>query len=139
MSGKVFHHLKSFSHDVAFYFFDYRDRNKTNISFFLLSIIRQMAHLHAEVMQTVLEVCDQDEQLCNANYRTIWRKLFVEGIFRIKYSRLQYWVIDALDECKSGPDLVALLVKLTETCSTRILLTSRDRFESFKQPLHAPR
>ena len=136
LSGKVIHHLKSFDRDIAFYFFDYRNKTQTTISSFLLSMARQMAHMHLEVMQIVLEICQNDDQLRKADYRTIWRKLFVEGILRIKFSRSQYWVIDALDECKSDSNLIPLLLKMVET-NSRILLTSRDRFESHRQSLYS--
>ncbi len=136
LSGKVIRHLKSFDRDIAFYFFDYRNKTQTAISSFLLSIAGQMAHTQLEVMQTVLEICQGDDQLYKADYRTIWRKLFIEGILRIKFSRKQYWIIDALDECNSVSDLIPLLLKMTET-NIRILLTSRDRYESNRQPLHS--
>ena len=134
LSGKVIRHLKSFDRDVAFYFFDYRNKTQSTISSFLLSMAGQMAQMHLDVMQIVLEICQNDDQLCKADYRTIWRKLFIEGILRVKFFRSQYWVIDALDECKGGSDLVPLLLKMTET-SSRVLLTSRDRFESHRQSL----
>ena len=137
LSGKVVHHLKDLSRDVAFFFFDYRDKVQTSISSFLLSIAAQMAHMHVEVLQTVLDICEKDEQLCRADYRTIWRKLLMEGILRIKFTRAQYWVIDALDECRTGSDLVPLLLKVIEMRSNiRILLTSRDRFGFHRQAIH---
>ena len=37
------------------------------------------------------------------------RMLFMEGILRMKVARPQYWVVDALDECKSDTELVPLL------------------------------
>lgn len=137
LSGKVVHHLKDLNRDIAFFFFDYRNKAQTSISSFLLSMSAQMAYMHTEVLQTVLDICEKDDQLCKADYRTIWRKLFVEGILRIKYARAQYWVIDALDECRNGSDLVPFLLKVIEMCSNiRILLTSRDRFEFHRQAIH---
>ncbi|KAL9070352.1 MAG: hypothetical protein Q9161_004910 [Pseudevernia consocians] len=137
LSGKVVHHLKHLDRDIAFFFFDYRNKAQTSISSFLLSILAQMAHMHTEALQTVLDICEKDDQLCKADYRTIWRKLFMEGILRIKYARAQYWVIDALDECKNGSDLVPFLLKAIEMSpNIRILLTSRDRFESHRQSIH---
>ena len=136
LSSKVIRHLKSLDRDIAFYFFDYRNKMQTTISSFLLSMVGQMAHMHSQVMHRVLEICENDDQLCKSDYRTIWRKLFMEGILRIKFSRPQFWVVNALDECKNGPDLVPLLLKLIETRFARILLTSRNRFESHRQPLH---
>ena len=137
LSGKVVHHLRDLDRDIAFFFFDYRNRSQTTISSFLLSMASQMAHMHPEVLQTVIDICEKDDQLCKADYRTIWRKLFIEGILRMKFARTQYWVIDALDECRNGADLVPLLLKVIELRSNiRILLTSRDRFEYHRQAIH---
>lgn len=133
MSGKITHHLKSQKRDLAFYFFDYRDKSKTTISSFLLSIAWQMTRIHSTVLQTVLDICEKDDQLQKSNHRTIWRKLFVDGILRAKFVRPQYWIIDALDECKNHAELVPLLLKAVETGSIRIFITSRDRFEPQRQ------
>lgn len=94
LSGSMIHHLKDLCRDLAFYFFDYRNKSKTAISSFLLSIAWQMARTHSDVLEIVLGACQQDDQLDKADYRTIWRKLFMEGILRIPFVRPQYWVID---------------------------------------------
>ncbi|KAI9659640.1 MAG: hypothetical protein M1831_003721 [Alyxoria varia] len=133
LSGMIINHLRELQMDLAFYFFDYRDKRKTTIGDFLLSMAWQMAGLHEEILRTVLEVCRGDEQLHKSDYRSIWRKLFLEGVLRVKLNKLQYWVIDALDECKNGLELVPLLLKVTATGSIRILLTSRNRFEHQQQ------
>ena len=129
LSGKIVDHLKDFNRDVAFYFFDYRNRAKTTINSFLLSIAWQMAYMHAEVLETILAICKKDSQLCKADYRTIWRKLFMEGVLRTKFVRPQYWVVDALDECNCDSELVPLLLKAVDLCHIRIVSTSRDPFE----------
>lgn len=136
ISGKIVHHLKDINRDLSFYFFNYRNKSKTAINALLLSMAWQMAQMHSEVLQSVLDICEKDDQLCKADYRTIWRKLFVEGILRMKFVRPQYWVIDALDECKADSELVPLLLKIVEVCSIRVFLTSRDRFESHRQVIH---
>lgn len=133
-SGKVVNHLKNLGCDIAFYFFDYRNKSQTTISSFLLSLVAQMAHTHVEVMHKVLEIFEKDDQLYKADYRTIWRKLFIEGILRVKFSATQYWVIDALDECKSELELVPLLLRLIESHLIRILLTCRNCFGTYKLP-----
>lgn len=129
LSGKIIHHLKSRGRDLAFYFFDYRDKSKTSISSFLLSIAWQMAHIHSAVLQTVLDIREKDDHLHKSDHRTIWRKLFVDGIFRVDFVRPQYWVIDGLDECRYHAELVPLLLKALEGGAIRIFITSRDRFE----------
>jgi hypothetical protein len=94
LCGRIIHHIKDLDRDLAFYFFDYRDKAKTTISCFLLSMAWQMAHMHTEVLEIVLVMYRQDDQLRKADYRTIWRRLFVEGILRIPFVHPQYWVID---------------------------------------------
>ena len=136
LSGKIVDHLKDFNRDVAFYFFDYRNKGKITINSFLLSMAWQMAYMHAEVLETVLDICRKDVQLCKADYRTIWRKLFMEGILRTKFARPQYWVVDALDECNCNFELVPLLLRAVELCHIRIMSTSRDPFESHRSVGH---
>ena len=136
LSGKIIHHLQNQNRDIAFFFFDYRNKAQTTTSSFLLSMAGQMAHMHSEVLRTVLDICEKDDQLCKAHYRTIWRKMFVEGICRLKFPRPQYWVIDGLDECKTDSELIPLLLKMVEARSIRVLLTCRNRLESYRQPPH---
>lgn len=132
-SGMAVSHLKDLNRDCAFYFFKHGDKVKSTIQPFLLSIVWQMAFLHPEVFQVVLENCEKDENIGRADYRTIWRKLFLEGLLKIGFVRPQYWVIDGLDECRSNAEIVPLLLRVVESCGIRILLTSRDRFECFRQ------
>lgn len=137
LSGKIIDHLKSLKRDLAFYFFDHRDKPKTTISSFLLSVAWQMTRIHSTVSQTVLDIREKDDQLQKSNHRTIWRKLFVDGILRAKFVRPQYWVIDALDECINHAELVPLLLKAVESGLIRIFITSRDRFEPQRHEIHS--
>ncbi|KAI4267963.1 MAG: hypothetical protein L6R38_008016 [Xanthoria sp. 2 TBL-2021] len=135
-SGKVINHLRDLNRDCAFYFFNHGDRAKATIQSFLLSMAWQMALMHTEILHVVLEVCEKDEDLSQANYRTIWRKLFVEGLMKVRLVRPQYWVIDGLDECRNDSDIIPILIKVVECCAVRILVTSRDSFEPYRQSEH---
>lgn len=130
LSGSVIHHLRKEKRDLAFYFFDYRNKAKTAINSFLLSVAWQMAQMHPEVFDALLKIMGKDDQLLQADYRTVWRKVYMESILRTTLNRPQYWVIDALDECAAGSELVPLLLKVVEWSPIRILLTSRHQFES---------
>ena len=132
LSGYVVDHIKALNRDCSFYFFVYGDTAKSGIASFLCSMAWQMASMHPEVLSTVLDICAKNDQLCKMDYRTIWRKLFLDGILRLKISRTQFWVIDALDECKADSELVSLLIKLEELCPIRILVTSRNEFETHR-------
>lgn len=135
LSGYIIQHLKDLHQDCSFYFFNPGNKVKSTISSFLRSMAWQMAFIHPEVLTITLEICEKDEQLSKMDYRTIWRKLFLDGVLRVKFKRPQYWVIDALDECKADSELVPLLLKITELSPIRILVTSRNRFESHRQTI----
>ena len=48
-----------------------------------------------------------------------------------KLGRPQYWVIDALDECRGEAELIPLLLKVSELCRIRIVVTCRNSYESY--------
>lgn len=133
LSGYVVKHFKERNLDCVFYFFAHGDKAKSSISFFLRSMAWQMASMHPEILQMVLDICEKDDRLCQSqmDYRTIWRKLFLDGILKVKLERCQYWVIDGVDESKgdTATDLTSFLLKIIETSHINILVTSRNKFE----------
>ncbi|RFU24994.1 hypothetical protein B7463_g11345, partial [Scytalidium lignicola] len=130
LSGKVVSHLRNLHHHCDFFFFQQGSKHKSNIAVFLLSIAWQMAASNERILEVCLEICKTNDELHKAGYRTIWRKLFLEGILKVKYKHTCYWVIDALDECENEADVIPFLIKIAEFCSTRIFLTSRNRYDS---------
>ena len=131
LSGSVVKFLKDGGEDCVFYFFNYGDKWKSSISHFLRSLAWQISSMHTEVFQFLLKTCQKDPQLSKADYRTIWRKLFLEGIFKIQFSRPQFWIIDGLDECRNDSELVSLLIKAAEIRALRIFTTCRRPFETY--------
>lgn len=132
LCGFVIKHLKDADLKCCYYFFSIGDKDKSRITSCLLSLAWQMAVAQPDIMKTVIDICSKDGGISKlTDHRTVWRKLFVEGILR---SRIQgfYWVLDALDECKENPELVAYLLKLTDTCDVRVFITHRRRFEAPK-------
>lgn len=135
LSGKIVHHLKDLNRDCQFYFFDHGDKVKSSITAFLLSMARQMAHLHPEVLHAVLELRKKEGYLKKSDYRTIWRVLYTECILHTRLARPQFWVIDALDECQAGSELIPLLLRVMNELPVRIFLTSRDPYETYRQSI----
>lgn len=80
---------------------------------------------------TVLEVYRKDDRLANADYGTIWRKMFLDGIMKLKLDRPQYWVVDVQDECRNDVELIPLLLKFSELFDIRFFVTSRSRYETY--------
>lgn len=133
LSGYIVNHLKDLNRDCMYYFFNHGDKVKSTIGSLLRSMAWQMALSQPRILHAVLEICNSDDQLSRTDHRAIWRKLFIDGILRTKLDGPQYWVIDGLDECKADSELVPLLLKVAGTCFIKILVTSRNRFESYKQ------
>ncbi|KFZ04507.1 hypothetical protein V502_10099 [Pseudogymnoascus sp. VKM F-4520 (FW-2644)] len=128
LSGKVIGYLRELKKRCGFYFFRHDTKEKTIITPFLLSMAWQMAISNDRILNTCLQVIESDNHV-KWDYRTIWRKLFLEGIFKITCEHVHYWVIDALDECNNEAEIIVLLMKAAEVSSIRILITSRNRFE----------
>ncbi|KAH8670390.1 hypothetical protein BGZ60DRAFT_486586 [Tricladium varicosporioides] len=133
LSGYSIKHLRDRGTDVAFYFFNSNDKVKASITYFLRSMAWQVALIHPEILDLVVGVFEKNPQLGKADYRTLWRKLFHDTILKVKLRRPLVWIVDALDECKNGSELVTLLMKVPETSQIRILLTSRNTFANQNQ------
>lgn len=126
LSGAIITYLRKLQLPCSCHFFQYGNQAKSDIASFLLSIAWQMAVQEPELMRTCLDVYEKDEQLSQSNYRTIWRKLFVEGLLRESSRKTHFWIVDALDECSAEADLIQLLHKAGETSWIRIFWTSRN-------------
>ena len=126
LAGYVIGQLKNTNADCSNFFFKYGDKSKSRLSVCLRSLAFQMACTNVQVRETLLEMQKNEIKFDNDNERTIWRKLFLSGIFQTEFPR-HYWVIDALDECVNCASLFDLmLAKLDESIPLRILITSRE-------------
>lgn len=135
LCGHVLRALRRAGCDPSFFFFTHGDRLKSSLSAFFRSIAWQMASKNAEMFEHLAKLCSREPNFGQADYRTIWRKLFVECAFKHPLERPQYWVIDALDECKADSDMVPYLLQAASTGFIRIFLTSRTSYDSYS--LHA--
>ncbi len=133
LAGYAIGQLQKTNADCSYFFFKYGDKSKSRLSACLRSLAFQMACTNVKARETLLEMQKDDIKLDNDNERTIWRKLFLSGIFQTDFPR-HYWVIDALDECVNFASLFdPMLAKLAESIPLRILITSRETSELEKQ------
>jgi len=129
LAGYAIDQLQRANLDCSYFFFKYGDKSKSQLGACLRSIAFQMACTNAQVRETLLEMQKDDIKFDNDNERTIWRKLFLSGIFQTELPK-HYWVIDGLDECVNSSSLFDLmLAKLDESIPLRILITSRETSE----------
>ena len=119
----------------SYFFFKYGDKSKSQLSSCLRSLAFQMACTSNSVLEKLREMQRDGIKVDNDNERTIWRKVFLSGIFQTRFPT-HYWVIDALDECLNiTPLFDPMLGGLNESIPLRILITSRETPELKKQLL----
>ena len=97
VSSYVVERLKDSSLSCSYYFFRSDDRLKSSIALLLRTLAWQMALADPRVYSILLGICQKTTQLSSMEYRIVWRKLFVDGIFQAKFLCPQYWIIDAVD------------------------------------------
>ena len=127
----VIDHLREMGIDCAMHFFVYGDKSRLDAGNFLRSIAWQISNQNVRVFEAMLKICQRDVNIARADYRTVWRKLFVDCIFNVGPPDKLCIVIDALDECASDTDLVPLLLKAVDMKALRVFLTTRNTFESY--------
>lgn len=126
LAGYVIGQLQKSNADCSYFFFKYGDKSKSRLSTCLRSLAFQMACTCTKVRETLVDMEKNGTSFDHDNERTLWRTLFLGGIFQTDISK-HYWVIDALDECTNFTSLFdPILVKLDDSLPLRILVTSRQ-------------
>ncbi|KAJ6159875.1 hypothetical protein N7497_004412 [Penicillium chrysogenum] len=127
LASHIINHLRSMGKDCCFFFFKQEDKSKVSINSFLRSLACQMAQLHGDILSAVLDVAAtwQDAMISKVDHNPVWQRLYLRGLLKIPLMKQQYWVIDALDECKAGSELMSFLAKAQELWPLSILVTSR--------------
>ncbi|KAH8196264.1 hypothetical protein TruAng_009566 [Truncatella angustata] len=137
ISSAVISSLRWLTRDCCFFFFVRADKNKSSVKSFLKSVAFQMAMLHPEIRQAILEIIPRwgESNLEKDDAIVVWRKLFVAGILKIRLKRPQYWVVDALDEANGGSNMITFLSKAQEYWPLGIFVTSRTSIDAHIGPL----
>ncbi|KAK7960538.1 GPI inositol-deacylase [Apiospora saccharicola] len=131
LAGNAVKHLRQQNVDCCCFFFESGDSRKSTVNAFLRSMAFQMAAFHPEIQDIIKELSGKKDATVDlADHNAVWRHLYLAGgILKVKLSRQQYWVIDAMDECKTSSDLLNFLARAQELWTLCILVTSRYRFE----------
>ena len=126
----------------SFFFFKRQDRLKSSLAVFLRSMAYQMASSNRSVRQQLIELQQDDPYLDLENARSVWRKVY-GVVFKVRYHQPQYWVIDAIDECKAAEHhdfggLFGFLSKIDKDVPLKLFITSRysSKLEKLIAPQH---
>ena len=113
-----------------YFFIKFADRTKRSLTMLLRSIAYQIAQSIPEFSLAVYEVADEAMNIADADYKTLWERLFKALLFKMASCRPLYWVIDGIDEAEE-PRAMLKLISDTSTSLTpiKVLLVSRDTSE----------
>lgn len=130
LAGQVVNYLRQQGRDCCTFFFKAGNSNTRTINSFLRSIAYQMANIHEEIHSTIIEL-SKNIMVDEMNHNQLWHQLYASGgILKVKLDREQYWVIDALEECRDSTEIMNFLFEAQEKWPLRILITSREPFWS---------
>ncbi|KAK0101598.1 hypothetical protein ONS95_006761 [Cadophora gregata] len=115
----------------SYFFFKYGDNKRSSLSAALLSLAYQMAEQNQAIRRFLIDSFTDDANLDKDDYRGIWRKLFVGGIFLVHFSNTHFWVLDALDECSAADKRIfdnffAFLANIDSTIPLKVFISSRS-------------
>jgi WD40 repeat protein len=132
LAGHIINDLRECAMDCCFFFFQAGDNTKSTASVCLRSLAWQMATLHPNVFAKVVELLaeSKDDPIDKTDHIPVWRRVYLPGILKARLNRTQFWVIDAMDECKGSSDLMGYLSRIQEQWPVSIIVTSRDPVEA---------
>ncbi|RSM08777.1 hypothetical protein CEP52_004465 [Fusarium oligoseptatum] len=123
-AAHVIKHLESHNEDCSYYFF--KNNSKATVTHLLRSLAFQMAWINYGVRQSFISMIEEGYAANTHDHTVIWNNIFLGRIFKCNFSKPQYWVIDALDECpnKSLVAFIQMFAKLNFV-PLRVFATSR--------------
>ena len=130
LASHVVDYLRALDLDCCYFFFTDSDNSKATINSLLRSMAWQVAVMHPEAFAAISSITNswKDPPIDKVDHIPVWRRVFANAITKVRFKKPQYWVIDALDECKNGLELMTFLRKVQEMWPLCILITSRTSF-----------
>lgn len=125
LAAYVIDHLEALNRSCSYFFFKHADKFKSSLGDLLRSLAFQMALSHAKVREKLLELQQDSPYIWQTSSRTIWQKVFVDGILRVDLPQPHFWVVDALEECTDQDALSQFLGRIEQSFPLRIFVSSQ--------------
>lgn len=124
----VVNHLQSLRYQCQYHFFSSGHQAKRTVAYCLRSIASQLASTDEGFRHALLSFHRQTgisftSQSLNAT--VIWKKIFEGIIFKYRFDKPLFWVLDGIDEAESQPSFVSMLVAIQSRTPIHIFLSSR--------------
>jgi WD40 repeat protein len=129
LAGHVVNYLEQRGSEHYYFFFKDGDAMKSTVSQLLRTLAWQMAFASAAFRRQLLEMHRNGDTVDKRDERSLWRAVFLNGIFQSTFSQPVVWVIDGLDECSNSLALLPLLSKVNKNIPLKIFITSRPSMQ----------
>ncbi|KAG8160989.1 hypothetical protein KVR01_009253 [Diaporthe batatas] len=131
LSSYIVEDLREIGADCCFFFFKSSDKARLNASEFLRSMAWQMAMIHRDILSNITRTSTTEttRPVDSVHANTIWKRLYLSNILKVRLSRPQFWVIDSIDECEGSVDVMDIVMRIQESWPVAVLITSRDPAE----------
>ncbi|KAL8833638.1 MAG: hypothetical protein Q9170_004159 [Blastenia crenularia] len=126
LSSFIINHLLKESFCV-YYFFRFGDQSRRSVSTCLRTMAYQIAEQLPQFRHVLIDIKSSSKTLEKADPKTIWDKLFVGILFKLKFPTTMHWVIDALDESDHPQLLVEMMQDIAKSSAPiKMILVSRQ-------------
>ncbi|KAK6845809.1 WD40 repeat-like protein [Apiospora arundinis] len=134
LSSYVIDKLRETGFLCSYFFFKHGKAGRSSLTDCLRGIAHQMA-TQDQAIALQIEQLDRDGESWDlGDEKSIWRKLFVNGIFKTGHAANHVWVIDGIDECSKSSNWFRLTPQLPP--GFRLFMTSRSNDE-IERGLHS--
>ncbi|KAH9907305.1 WD40-repeat-containing domain protein [Xylariomycetidae sp. FL2044] len=120
-------HLRELNVSCSYFFFKCGKDGRSSLVDCFRAIAYQMATQDNSVSQCIMELESGGDSWDPHDERQVWRKLFLQTIFRLSTVSQHVWVIDGFDECSQLSSWFKLASQLPDRL--RLFVTSRHTDE----------
>ena len=126
LSSFLINHLLEESFCV-YYFFRFGDQSKRSLSTCLRTIAFQTAEQLPQFRRALQDIRFSTKTAEKTDAKTIWEKVFIGVLFKMRIKTTMFWIIDALDESDHPQLLVELMQSIPDSSAPiKVLLVSRQ-------------
>ncbi|KAI5921326.1 hypothetical protein F4810DRAFT_344137 [Camillea tinctor] len=124
LCSHIIDHLTSQNLPCSYFFFKHKKSGRSTLVDFFRGIAYQMACQDKTVLQRILQFDNEGDMWDRNDEKSIWRKLFLQGLFKLDTISNHIWIIDGFDECSNFSNWFKLFPHLPDRL--RIFITSRS-------------